>query len=439
MVYLNLQEDEGVILQTTLADFDDSVEESLDELILTNKSLICVVRKSIGFFKSTTETLKFPLSSIKIFDGKAQIQQINNDDSDPYLQIIMNSGQRLAIMFEDYEKDSSKWMQAMLAAIAKNQTSFAEQHNVEKRNERFIVGEDVQTDTPQEVQKAQNSVTFCKFCGAKLDLGARFCKKCGQSVEEVFQSASAERNAEIFEDQTVAEKPITERQVVFEGKIHKCPSCGEILKSFVANCPACGYEIRDAVSTSSVKKFALKLENIENRAMPMQQEGSVMKKLFGRDFKKEDEEKEARRVFEAQKDQEKATLILNFPIPNTREDILEFMLLIATNIDTIHGFGDATSKAWITKLEQVYQKAKISMGNGTDFEQIEHLYREKKNQIRRKKLRPLLIGASVVLGYLILGGLLWNPIATIVIIIVLVIFGVAGYRFVQEKYMQGRR
>lgn len=85
MIGLNMQEDEGIVLQTTLADFDDSIKGTIDELILTNKNIICVVRKSIGLFKRTTETLKFPLSSIKIVKGKAQIQQIDDADSDPYL------------------------------------------------------------------------------------------------------------------------------------------------------------------------------------------------------------------------------------------------------------------------------------------------------------------------------------------------------------------
>lgn len=60
------------------------------------------MRKNIGFFKRITEMLQFPLSSIKIVKGKAQIQQVDDGDSDPYLQILFKDGQRLALMFEDY-------------------------------------------------------------------------------------------------------------------------------------------------------------------------------------------------------------------------------------------------------------------------------------------------------------------------------------------------
>jgi len=32
-------------------------------------------------------------------------------------------------------------------------------------------------------------------------------------------------------------------------EIYKCPSCGEILKSYTANCPACGFELRGRIET----------------------------------------------------------------------------------------------------------------------------------------------------------------------------------------------
>lgn len=54
---------------------------------------------------------------------------------------------------------------------------------------------------------------------------------------------------------------------------------------------------------------------------------SVMKMVFGKDFKESDEAEEALRRFESQKNQEKASLIINFAVPNFKEDIMEFMIL----------------------------------------------------------------------------------------------------------------
>ena len=84
------------------------------------------------------------------------------------------------------------------------------------------------------------------------------------------------------------------------------------------------------------------------------------------------------------------------------------------------------TKAWISKLDQVYQRAEISMGGHPDFAQIKSIYDRKKKELKKKKIKGFLIGAGCVAGWFFLIGLLWNPAATIAISIgalVLVIIG----------------
>ena len=153
---------------------------------------------------------------------------------------------------------------------------------------------------------------------------------------------------------------------------------------------------------------------------------SVMKMVFGKDFKEEDEAEEALKRFESQKNREKASLIINFSVPNTKEDIMEFMILAASNIDVKKGVDDDVTKAWISKLDQVYQRAEISMGGHPDFAQIKSIYDRKKKELKNKKIKGFLIGAGCVAGWFFLIGLLWNPAATIAIsigVLVLVIIG----------------
>lgn len=260
-------------------------------------------------------------------------------------------------------------------------------------------------------------IQFCPYCGTKLDKGAKFCKGCGKLIGQ------PESNHEF-----VKEKPITERKIVFEGYIHKCPNCGEVLESFVTNCPSCGFEIRDAHSASSVRELALKLERIESQKMPaFEEKKSVMKMVFGKDFKESDEAEEARRNFEEQKKQEKATVIINYSVSNTKEDILEFMILAASNIDTKHGLTDEVTKAWISKLDQVYQKAEISMGTSPGFEQIRGIYEKKHRQIKQKKLFGFLAWGGGIAGWFFLLGLLWNPTATVLIVVGVLIVLLIGY------------
>ena len=81
-----------------------------------------------------------------------------------------------------------------------------------------------------------------------------------------------------------------------------------------------------------------------------------MKMVFGKDFKEENEVEEAQERFDEHKRQQKANLIINFSVPNTREDILEFMILASSNIDVKKGIDDEVTKAWLSKLDQVYEK-----------------------------------------------------------------------------------
>ena len=119
-------------------------------------------------------------------------------------------------------------------------------------------------------------MSFCSNCGKKLHEGVKFCSECGAKVTEPENSEQGKK--------------------IFEGEIHKCPCCGEILDSFIARCPACGYELRGKKSSNSVKEFAMKLAATEM-------------------------------------DSAKVVLIQNLPIPNTKEDIFEFMILAASNFE----------------------------------------------------------------------------------------------------------
>lgn len=258
---------------------------------------------------------------------------------------------------------------------------------------------------------------FCPYCGTKLDEGARFCKNCGEAIIDNSQEPPTPKH-----EQRIERNP-AERKTVYEGTLHKCPSCGEVLTSFLSICPSCGHEIRDTESSTAVRELAHKLECIEARKMPaFAEKKSVMKMVFGKDFNESDEAKEAQDRFDEQKAKEKANLIINFSVPNTKEDILEFMILAASNIDTKRGVDDIVTKAWISKLEQVYQRAQLIMGNSRDFAMIKSIYEQKRSELKSQKYKGFATAAFIVGAYMLLMAFIFfmaeNSAATIILLLV---------------------
>ena len=201
-------------------------------------------------------------------------------------------------------------------------------------------------------------MAYCVNCGIELIENAKFCQKCGHPTANNSNTST--------------------RQQEFAGKLYKCPSCGEVLKSFETNCPACGHELRNTSSSSSVSEFAAKLEAIEKS-----------RHRQNLDYKKM---KVSRMVID-EIDQKKITLITSFVIPNTKEDLFEFLILASSNISLQRYKGleyvsesqKAVSDAWEAKFEQAYEKAKMSFGNVADFERFKDLYDRKKLEIDKSK------------------------------------------------------
>lgn len=136
-----------------------------------------------------------------------------------------------------------------------------------------------------------------------------------------------------------------------------CPACGEVVGKNETRCPACGFEIRDA-SEGSIALLSEKLDKIE--AMRPRKN-------------KDDEEDEISAT-----DKRKINLIQTWPIPNTKEDLYEFMSMASGNATSSCGFfmsatDTALMSAWLSKFEQSYAKAERLFGADDDFELIKKL------------------------------------------------------------------
>ena len=127
-----------------------------------------------------------------------------------------------------------------------------------------------------------------------------------------------------------------------------CPQCGAVVNSFLGKCEYCGTEFRGMDASKSIKEFAKFLA---------------------------EEKSERQRI----------VIINNYPIPNTKEDIMEYMILASSNIGYREDLGDKDTEeyeqAWLTKFLQGYQKAKLVFARDREFAIIQKMY---ENTLARK-------------------------------------------------------
>ncbi len=222
-------------------------------------------------------------------------------------------------------------------------------------------------------------IMFCSNCGMKLNEGAKFCCGCGSPVVGVVQN-STYANTNIMSNDSKS---------VMQANLHilKCPTCGNAINETTAKCPACGLQFTGRNAISSVQAFKEQLMTIENSRI-----GGIAGAFLGGTMMVDPAEKK------------KLSLIQSFPIPNTVDDIYEFMVLAIANIDvslskntvmnkwnsnnstmeTSMSIKRTISNAWVSKMQQVYQKAAISFPNSQEFCIIQEMYTSKMKELKLK-------------------------------------------------------
>lgn len=176
-------------------------------------------------------------------------------------------------------------------------------------------------------------MSFCKNCGSKLSDGAAFCSNCGSRV---------------------ADSPVR--------NLSKCPHCGEPYDSFSVRCKLCGYEFRNIGTSTSLTEFRKRLAEIDTTKRTNRYQYRYIT-----DTQESDDDLTRQKI----------DLISTFPIPNTKEDILEFMILAHSNFDAnvylLHLYEDDISDAWLAKIKQCYEKARLLL-TGDFLKNAETLY-----------------------------------------------------------------
>lgn len=155
---------------------------------------------------------------------------------------------------------------------------------------------------------------FCTNCGKQLNDDAKFCDTCGAPVSGSQTPPIPGTNENVGDD--------TKRKEVFVGVKRKCPVCGVEVSAFALTCPN-GHELSGISVSKASKDF---------------QEGLI--KYEGK---------------------EERDFVASFPIPNEREALGNFMLMVASILkqDMQNGADQMRVSSFSSKFDEI--KSKVYM------------------------------------------------------------------------------
>ncbi len=171
------------------------------------------------------------------------------------------------------------------------------------------------------------------------------------------------------------------------GDVRKCPQCGAPVQAMQAICPECGHEFTNISANSSAEKLSAKLQQVSDKYAARNYRTSLSDKINSVSAE-EKREKECRK--------EQAQVITSFPVPNTKEDLLEFAIMMRTGFKSER---DATlSSAYRVKFKECVLKMKLMFPDDPMFKALLKQGLGTRIRIRislSKRTKSILIGLIV--------------------------------------------
>lgn len=216
-----------------------------------------------------------------------------------------------------------------------------------------------------ELTEKEKQVLFKKAESMEIDLDEF------EMVLDARLFAKKKESAPAAPPQPVAPQPTS--QTNKHGDINKCPSCGSVVPPMAATCADCGHSFSNIAAANSVHKLHEQLQEAdeEERNRERSSAGGWIDKLDqGASADQQTQDRILKR---------KAGIVASFPIPNSKEDIIEFLSMAVPEagkkpnfLQRMTGVG-TYHKAWVSKAEQVVMKARFSMKEDkTTLNEIEY-------------------------------------------------------------------
>lgn len=205
--------------------------------------------------------------------------------------------------------------------------------------------------------------------------------------------------------------------------LSKCPACGSLRQSFAAVCPECGYEFPDIQESAAIQKFTDKIDEYD-RLIAQQGDGKssgvgfwtvvgwlflfplmfclyILKKLRMKHEQLQGPEKL------------KSESILNFPVPNSRNDLMEFAIMVESRVKPLSYLNALTSSGmdiqkwnliWESKANQIEKKAEIALKDDkTTLSRIRTSFQNVRETIKKNnQMQWIMMGGLGVLFIFVL-------------------------------------
>ena len=219
-----------------------------------------------------------------------------------------------------------------------------------------------------ELTEKEKQILFKKAEAAGIDL---------DEFEMVLDAKIFERQSAIGQNQALAAAPKSDKF----GDVKKCNSCGAIVQSFSTKCSDCGNDFSNIEANASVQKLFRMLDEVESQRDDKVTAGGVIGGLFKNSIG-------GGALSNAlgggsKTDKRKKEIISSFPVPNTKNDILEFLSLAFPKATAKGNFLTKNNpeyiehnefvSVWKAKAEQIIMKARFAMKEDKKtLEEINH-------------------------------------------------------------------
>ena len=165
--------------------------------------------------------------------------------------------------------------------------------------------------------------------------------------------------------QLEANKPKEKEKV---GNIKTCPACGAAFKSMEINCVDCGHEFSNINTNLTILNLLARIDKIESEKNSIFLNlTSTEKFIQGQEFEK--------RI---------GDVIKNFPVPNTKDDILEFLTYSISKMTNVSSLDNP----WAAKADEIIMKSRLLFKNDPTIMSTLDKYEK---DIKKRKRGPILV------------------------------------------------